>query len=324
MQLKTESILIKSKLEPFYQDWMQKKIDDAHFCFIYLIIYLQQRSPQQWLGAPLHPKPCADSNPPIHCKKLNEFFSLDEIFNKSRVLRIATDITVYEFIQSYNFRGIPYSVHRSLASWMLNEYSLILTTDIPVPLDVLKMQSQGFRCVSVLNQENQLSSIIDGKRDCFEFTQHDLIHADHFFQNKDFFWGQIGFCNLILKNFQDNFFKDFIQNDPIFKSEIEYGISDMNSFCVHLLKYLRAIILGYFLRSEKKSYKESLSAENQKAYLNFYMELLKTWQMPDTAFASAIKINTPNFNSVEDSLVLKDFFEQSGLKAKQNWQSNRI
>ena len=324
LQLKTESSLIKSKLEPFYQDWLQKKIDDPHFCFIYLLIYLQQRSPQHWLGAPLNPKPSLDNSLPQQSMRLKDFFPLTEIFNNSRIQRISSEITVFDLIQSYNFRGIPYSVHRSLTNWMLGEYSLNLTTDIPLPLEVLRMQTQGFRCVSVLTELQQLSSIIDGKRDCFEFTQHDLIHADHFFQNKDFFLGQIGFCNLILKNFENHFFSDLIKTDSVFQSEIEYGISDMNSFCVHLLKYLRAIILGYYLRSENKSYKDSLSTENQKSYQNFYTDLLKTWQMPELAFLSALKINTPQYDSVKDSLILKDFFEQVGLKAKQNWQSNCI
>lgn len=52
-------------------------------------------------------------------------------------------------------------------------------------------------------------------------------------------------------------------------------MADMNSYSVHMMQYMKAISLGYFLRQEGKTLKDILSADGEQQYLKFVSSLHK-------------------------------------------------
>lgn len=152
----------------------------------------------------------------------------------------------------YGYRGIPESAHRAIQKWMNNEYPLCLVNYVPSVAEVLDLQSQGQRCVTVLQQEKDLSEYVLGERDPFSFTIHDLIHADHFFQNEFQMHIQIGFSRLMKSLYDQIQLLESLKQNPLFASDFEYAASDMNSHGAHLCKYLKAILQKHQVMNQVK------------------------------------------------------------------------
>lgn len=144
-----------------------------------------------------------------------------------------------EIFRNFTLKSLPSSVARSLCLWRTGRYSLKLLNYKPSPLELLEMQVQGFRCVSLLSEN--WGAFIDQERDVFSFVIHDLIHADHFFSQPHLFELQKIFYREILLLTKRGFFNraGLTENS---KKLIEYICSDMNSHPVHLFKTLKAAL----------------------------------------------------------------------------------
>lgn len=144
-----------------------------------------------------------------------------------------------EIFRNYTLKSLPCSVARSLCLWRTGRYSLKLLNYKPSPLELLKMQVQGFRCVSLLSED--WGAFIDFERDVFSFAIHDLIHADHFFSQPQLFELQKYFYEEILRLTEKGFFETARLTENS-KTLLEYIFSDMNSHPVHLFKTLKAAL----------------------------------------------------------------------------------
>jgi len=114
---------------------------------------------------------------------------------------------------------------------------------IPTPLEVLEQQKVGRRCVTLFTEKKRLEKFVLGDRDPLSFTMHDLIHADHFYHSSCF-QGQLGFYGLLDFCLKQNHFEKHLQIDE-FAHELDYLISDMNAYAVHLMKCLKAALDHY-------------------------------------------------------------------------------
>lgn len=142
------------------------------------------------------------------------------------------------------FRGVKAAVNRTLINWYLDLYPLELYFHIPEPLEVLKQQAQGKRCVSCLLTLPDQGYVL-GDRDPWSFLIHDLIHADQFyFQNKSQKEQQL-LCYLFLLGYQLEIWQPLWQSHPQAQPELEYIFSDMNSHPIHILKTLKSILVRY-------------------------------------------------------------------------------
>lgn len=144
-----------------------------------------------------------------------------------------------EIFRHSTLKSLPCTVARSLCLWRTGRYRLKLLNYKPSPLELLKMQVQGFRCVSLLSED--WGAFIDQERDVFSFVIHDLIHADHFFSQPQLFELQKYFYREILQLTERGFFDRATMTENS-KNLIEYICSDMNSHPVHLYKTLKAAL----------------------------------------------------------------------------------
>jgi hypothetical protein len=127
---------------------------------------------------------------------------------------------------------------------------------------------------------------------------HDLEHAHKFFGDPELFRGQIHFFNrlrLSLPRFEE------WRADPLFAKDLDYLLSDMNSHPVHLVKYLKAIVLTAELR---RGGEEKLDA--------FWAGLFDEWEMPGEVRQAGLRINRPGLETGTDQSMIHDFFRNYG------------
>ncbi len=71
-----------------------------------------------------------------------------------------------------------------------------------------------------------------------------------------------------------NQFDKLCKEDPIYAEKFDYCLSDMNSHPEHLLSYLKAITIEFFLRRENKTLYEPLSELGQENWEQFKSSVL--------------------------------------------------
>jgi len=153
-------------------------------------------------------------------------------------------ISVHEFLNRVRFRGIPDSARMALLAWLNHQYPLTLVFHIPSAGEVFELQKKGGRCVSFFKQADDLIEL-HHDRDVISFIVHDLIHAYEFYSLPQRAKQQIGFYHW-LDNIKSNpqLIKLLDESGEFLKCW-EYILSDMNSYCGHLLKTLHAAFTIY-------------------------------------------------------------------------------
>jgi hypothetical protein len=159
---------------------------------------------------------------------------------------------VQTFLEQIRFRGIPDSARIALLKWLDREYPLTLMFYIPSALEVFELQKNGGRCISFLKKASELTEF-HHHRDAISFIVHDLIHAHEFYANPQRAKQQIGFY-LWLDQIKNNPCLKKLQAESAgFLACWEYVLSDMNSYCGHLLKTLHAAFIIHAPEGEAES-----------------------------------------------------------------------
>jgi hypothetical protein len=309
--LKNESLQACQSLQPFISLWQGKFITESEMAAIFIFIFSFLRRPRDFLGG-THKENFTIND----CSRLisgKEF--LDRLrptlgpkwLNFKSLNRLDIEDPFLQFICRRSLRSIPISVARALVAWQNGTYSLKLRTDIPSPEEVMKMQAQGYRCVSILFSESEISRFVENERDVLGFIIHDLIHADHFFINPITASQQIRFSEKMTAVYANPKIQQMMIKDPHFKVELQYLISDMNSVPLHLLKTLKAILLGFYKRREHLDWKKSLPLGLESDFFCMFREVLAPWNLSSEVMAAAERLNTSQFCESEDALLIDSF-----------------
>lgn len=307
--LKTKGPIAHDCLQPFIEQWRKKQISDIEITTIYILIFCFLRRSQDFLGGP-------------HNQKLDTVCSLTSRLQGKDVVAQMREVLPSEFKQakslarldkgqnfvalfcSLSWRSIPFSVQQSITAWSTGRYPLHLMTDIPTPEEVLKMQAQGKRCLSMLIQKEEIINFVEEGRDVLGFIVHDLIHADHFFACPEKAQAQIIFSNKLIEVRKLTAIQSMLSQDRVFEKEFHYLMSDMNSVPLHLLKTLKAILLGFYKRREGFSLKGSLSASTEGEFLELFKQVLDPWKLSEEAFSASIRLNTVSYLGPQDDILL--------------------
>lgn len=208
MELQEEAAI----LAPIFNDWynlvLEKKLPEYDFGGLYILSYLTLRRPRKW------------SNGKFKTPITSECYFSTKLTNIPHILDLLSDqylgklfginygdISVVQIFATVRFTGIKKNiddfVNVSIVNWALNRRPYILMTDIPTPLQVLRMQSSGQRVATAFLTEKELSShhiaklhYMEGhqnhSKDAFEFFIHDLKHMENFV-DPNIYQEQIGF-----------------------------------------------------------------------------------------------------------------------------------
>lgn len=184
-----------------------------------------------------------------------------------------TNSPIMQALNENHWKGYNDRIRRSLLEWHCGHYPLVLLHHIPTPKELLEFQGQGKRVVTVFLKEEELDSLHHGK-EAWDFTVHDLIHADHFFENPQWREGQVEFYQFLSRNwFHPEIAK--LHNS----AEFEYLIADMNSHPRHLFLTLSALILKSLKTQQGLSLKQALCEEQEKYFQKLVSDLKSQLQL---------------------------------------------
>lgn len=182
----------------------------------------------------------------------------------------------------YQFRGVIGNVPVALVQWLRGAWPLILREDVPSPLDILRWQARGARAVTVLTAWPRLRKPVLNKPDAFAFFLHDLEHAYKFFHSPALHAGQRVFFAGLEAAYDSGALAPYF-DDAGFVTKFYYLMSDMNTHPEHSRQYLRAILVEFYLRRERKALTAPLTAAAERTIA----ELLRSVEAPAPLVACA-------------------------------------
>jgi hypothetical protein len=165
-----------------------------------------------------------------------------------------------EYFSRYQFFGVIAHVPEALAAWLRGDWPLRLCEHIPSSREVLAMQAEGRRPVTVLSAWPRMAQPVLGKPNAFAFMVHDLEHAWKFYHDAQMHGQQKAFFALMQGALESDSFAEYLL-DPVFAQKLDYLISDMNTHTMHASQFLRAILLERHMRLEGARDHQSLSAQ---------------------------------------------------------------
>lgn len=303
-KLSLEGPVLGPLISPFFLAWRKGLLKNPELVSLIILTYLWQRKGDLFLSSPLKP---FLSEQPVQTLRLCDS-PVSATWTEKIWRRLPSDISLYQLVSQFAFYGIPVSINRALTRWFEGVYPLQLWMNIPTPEQLLRIQTEGLRGVTVFEDEKHLSTMINSLRDPFEFILHDLEHADRFFFHPENQRGQMGFFKKLHHFWRHQDLQKMYKQDATFQHEFDYLMADMNSYSVHMLQYMKAITLGYFLRAEGKTLKDILSAEGQINYENFCDVIAREWDMHPMASDAFFRLNTAKFDLTKDASALDGFF----------------
>ena len=192
-------------------------------------------------------------------------------------------------LRSYQLYGVRAAAQEGLISWLEGRYPLSCRADIPTCDEMLDCQCEGRRFVTVLTSDADRTRQLGRHHGALEFLLHDLEHAQKFFGNPEWAHGQRAFFNCLRRSLR---FPKWNQFDAIFNAQLDYVKSDMNSHPLHMLKYLKAILL------------EAARRRGDPDVDRVVGDMLADWNLP----SAADRINRPGFETRTDQVEVSEFF----------------
>lgn len=261
-------------------------INSKDFTTLYLLLFLRIKHPKNWLQKKNKSPLLSNSNELL--AMIPETFQLTD-WEKEKL----SGLGHIELFSTYNLKGIPDSINRTMINWYQGLWNIEMLEHIPTPRELLRLQVKNTRCITLITDVTQIDSMVLKSRDPLSFVLHDLMHADQFFSQHESLKGQLGFYKLVNDIYDRPEMKSLIASDSSFKKEFEYVASDMNAYVIHLFKCLKSSIY----RTDALS-----------SHTDFFNQLLSWWNMNEEEKNSSQLLNTPHF-SLENEMTLKDFFE---------------
>ncbi|HMV42350.1 MAG TPA: hypothetical protein PK079_15945 [Leptospiraceae bacterium] len=243
--LKEESVILKPYLKFLEKSYFEKSLSSIEIISLFVILY-------QYFRVKDYP---FQKNPINRSRiQINKEFPLEFTFIPS--LDLETNY-ISEFLRLYSFRYLPNSIRDVLFDAFYND-RFVLVNYLPDSKEMLELQSCGKRYITIDFENAFNGSLIEEKRDAFEFVLHDLEHAYCFFKKENDYERQIAFFSSVNKNY--HLLEPILKESEQFRKDFDYCVSDMNSHPDHLISYFKAILIKYFLIKNKKSEKDFLSS----------------------------------------------------------------
>lgn len=226
-----------------------KEISAAEFVASYLLCVQVTTKSALVVGPKFKTKISAEfSEPATSGLKVSEILDALKVVSKptlrnDEIVRLRP----LEVFNNYSLPSIPLAANKILQQWHFNHVDLKLFFYAPDALEVMNLQAQGERLVTVFATENGAENIFIEERDPYSFTLHDLIHADLFFKDRQTYEQQVRFFKNLKNLVQNTEIKNTLSTSSEFAKKINYLASDMNSNPKHLEAYLFHTLSEYKL-----------------------------------------------------------------------------
>jgi len=266
-------------------------VQSADLCARYILAHLARRWPARWLSSP---RRNFSSGSPGQLVAELKAAAIDLTFRQEH--RLATLDSVEELFRAYYFRGVALDSHEGMVGWIEGRYPLTLLLDVPTPNEMLAYQCLGRRYVTLPLRECDQLRPHGRHADACDFLLHDLEHAHKFFADAEIHRGQVRFFRALQISLPA--FAQW-EEDSTFVKDLDYLKSDMNSHPVHLVKFLKAIVLSAEIRRTQIRHPQMSE---------FWEQLFGAWGMSAQTLASSLAINHPEVEVPEDLLHVREFF----------------
>jgi len=223
--------------------------------------------------------------------------------------------------QNFTLKGVPLYVNHCLVNWAAGRRPFHLQFELPSPNEVLIMQCQGFRCLTVfVNQQDLNKQFKDPYppyevRDVLSFLFHDLQHMERF-ADPLYYCEQVGFLNFVKKISVDQ--APFAQFDEQFKKDFEHLISDMNACCIHMFGFFKSKWkmakwrLIHHCKDLAASEQSFLTDEAQDEFNNEFEQLMISLGLPECIRKASRHLCQQGFFCEEDGMAVRDYFHSYG------------
>jgi hypothetical protein len=167
-------------------------------------------------------------------------------------------VLLIRYVERQHFLGVSSNVTAAICAWLKGQWRLTLCEHIPSPEEILHMQVEGTRPVTILSDPTRMLRPVLHKPNAFAFMLHDLEHAYRFFHDPRLHAGQRRFFKEIRQAIEQGLFNQY-RRDPTFEEKLHYLMSDMNTHVMHSLQFLKAILIEFHLRHEQRNLEDRLS-----------------------------------------------------------------
>lgn len=261
------------------------QLSPFEFCTLYVILFLRLKHPKNWLQRKSH------LITPSFSRKIEDLIPSEFALNEWEKNKLS-GVTFDDLFLNFNLKGIPLATNTTMLKWSQDLWPICLLHHIPSPRELLKMQANGSRCITLIVNPDEITKMVLQSRDPLSFVIHDLDHANNFFSNANTHLGQIGFLQLVDAIYDLPELNKNLKENSHFKEEINYVASDMNAYVIHMFK----------------CFKSAIDRQDQITNQSLFGQVIKWWNMPPEVSLAAYKLSTPSFNE-QDENFLRLFFE---------------
>lgn len=209
-------------------------------------------------------------------------------------------LTLAVLLRHTQWRGIPDAARSALLAWRDGQYPLQLHFGIPASDMVFDLQKQGQRCITFFLRAEEMSAL-HHERDALSFVVHDLMHAHAFYADPVRMRQQVGFYHWLDKARRVPALAERLSHSPAFSDSWEYIVSDMNSYCGHLLKTLHASIVSH-------SPPDLPSTHDTSTPHGIWSPIVHGSDLPSPIIEVFLRVNSPQWTT-EDFLALESYCE---------------
>lgn len=172
------------------------------------------------------------------------------------------------FLSTMRLKGLRQNAQLALLAFWQDAWPLIGRWDYPTPEELLAIQAEGYRVISIL-KDRPYSEMITPDKNNLEFTIHDLEHAAKYFEDPKASALQREQFKRLLRLKTEPLIQELIQQDLQFLKDWHYLISDMNTAPAHSWFFFRGTLLNAFKRRAQIPMTEKLPTEFEEQFSNF-------------------------------------------------------
>lgn len=219
---------------------------------------------------------------------------------------ISPDSTFYDLLNLYRIKHLPILSQLTLRDWYHHPQRLVVFTHIPSPFEILELQAQGKRVLTLFQNEEDFLKIYEHRRNAYNFFVHDLEHAARFFNSNEILLPQKIFSQILLKSYVT--IKN-VSHDETYTKNLNYLISDMNTHIIHMLKYLKHIFLEAFLKEENKAPLDLLSESGRKKKIDLEFQIFSQSVSDKLILDLILKLGTPAETEKSHQQIFEYFYK---------------
>ncbi|MBL7543460.1 MAG: hypothetical protein JNL11_06565 [Bdellovibrionaceae bacterium] len=228
---------LEKQLNDYWNDFQHNKISKGDLVSLYLLAYHHLFPTPHWLSWNASRKHTLNDIPSYVFPKNDTHWKEHPCFQ-----RIPATLSLGQIMNQSVFKKETLRSNLGLMHVYCHPQTVHLLDYIPSPIELLEMQANGYRCVTLLRTKVWFHHQFDHRRNLRDFVIHDLEHIWQMFENPTLTKAQVRFSNQLLELTRKGHF-DFIRTHAEFTKEFDYIISDMNTHPAHTYATLKSLVL---------------------------------------------------------------------------------